>query len=367
MSATTVTAVTPIAEGADLHQLTHALASAQESLGEQFEWRYACHADQAEEVAALAVDVGMESCGVVIDSTNIAATRNLLTAMGTGDYVLALDADDAWAPGGLAQMRWILDTRPEVVGAHGRSEDLDIPLRGGPPPWFATFPDDTAAPGMLARRREQIGAAEAGWRHQAADTFVVGYPVHVSAGLMRRGPVLAVGGWDEDLGNYAEGAALIAKLQRTYSWHVTSGTVVHLRRIHRGGLEDRVLTLTPQACRDVNHILDAHEAGKSLHAPHPPWDVPYVDRAPRPVLGPDGESIEIPQLNPDDERPPMSLVDKFVAPLTVRDPHAKSPEEYAAMERARLDTPDLDDATPDIDHDQELRKLLGLDTPQEDQ
>lgn len=358
-----VTAVTPIAEGADLHLLRAALGSAVDSLGDFFQWRYACAADDAERIRELAEDLQLDHAGVIIDSPNVAATRNLLAAMGTGDYLLALDADDTFAPGGLAQMRWILDTRPDVVAAHGRAVPADAPHRHRPPGWFLTFPDETAAPGMLARRRAKIAAATAAWEGDTAT--LAGYPINHCAGLFRRTAVLAAGGWDEELGNYAEDAALIAKLQARHRWHISPATIVLLANVTSSALSDRALTLEDGEFELINEIITSHELGRPQDAPAPPWSVPFVDRSPRPVLGPDGEEITIPALPAGGDRPAMSLVDKFVTPLNPRDEAAKTEAEYAAIQAgvAGVDHQDLDDQTPDLEDPISLADLVEKITP----
>lgn len=361
----TLTVITPIGPGADLAHLRATLESVATSYGRPFQWRYAVTADHAEAVAALADDLGLEAAGIITAAPNIAATRNLLAAMGTGDYLLAADADDAFAPGALAYLAWVLDTRPDLVAAHGASTALGAPWVSRPPAWFATFPADTAAPGVLARRRAAMAAATAAF--QGTTEVLAGYPFHPSAGLFRRAAVLAAGGWDEELGNYAEAATLIARLQRAHAWHVATHPVVHLRRVHHHGLEDRTLTLGTTELARVNAIIDAHEAGRPHEAPAPPWSVPYVDRAPRPVLGPDGETLEIPAVPAGGERPAMSLVEKFVTPLIERDEAAKTDAEYAAIQAgvAGVDSEDPDDAPPALD-EEELRRLLGDPRPPTD-
>lgn len=353
---TTVTAVTPIEPGADLDLLQIALTSALLSLGEPFQWRYACGPDEADAVRQLAEDCGIEAAGIITTSKNVAHTRNRLAASGTGDYLLAMDADDQWAPGGLAQMKWVLDTRTEVAAAHGRAVDTSADgttVIFDPPAWWNTFVKDTAPPGMLARRRKEMAKASEAWYN--APSFLVCYPHHQGAGLYRREAVLAVGGWDEDLGNYGEDTALTAKLSAHYAWHITHGTVVLLYRKHGGGsLTGRFLSLTPEDYAVLNEITDCHEQGRSEDAPLPPFRTPPADRTPRPVLDVDASLFDLEVLDGQlVTRSRTDLRESFIKPLTERDPAAKTDAEYAAMEDPDDAAPDLDDLGP------ELRGLLG--------
>lgn len=362
---TTVTAVTPIKPGADLGLLRLAVTSALTALGTTFQWRFACAPDDEEAVVALAEELGLDHAGIVTDSKNVAATRNLLAAMGTGDYLLQLDADDQYAPGGLAQMKFQLDIDPGLVAAHGRAMDTDaegLSVVFDPPGWWNTFNENVAIPGDLAARRAELHHAQKVWYR--APACLATYPIHPGAGLFRREAVLEVGGWDETCGNYFEDTLLVAKLQARHAWFITNGAVVLLYRKHMSGsLTGRFLTLGPADFEVLNDIAACYEDARVLDAPEPPFPTPKIDRRPRPILA-DNKPLELPDLGwQGDERPAMSLVDYFVTPLKERDEAAKTEAEYEAIEAAAravpgVDTEDLDDQPDLTDPHVDLHALI---------
>lgn len=371
---TTVTAITPIKPGADIGLLHDALAAARTSLAEPFQWRFACAADDLEAVTAMMEDLHeagtfLDADGFLTTSKNVAATRNRLAEMGSGDYLMQLDADDLYAPGGLAQMKWQLDRRHACVAAHGRAVDMDSTGSSvifDPPAWWNTFTEDVARPGELAARRADIGRAWQAWMQIPG--YVACYPMHPGAGLYRRTAVIDVGGWDEELGNYFEDTVLTAKLQARHSWHVTHGTIVLLyRRDQAGSLTGRAID--HEAWNTLDAIARAHEEGRGHDAPEPPFPTPGIDKTPRPVLAADelSDLVELP-AGAQHFSLPGSLTELFVKPLVARDPAAKTEEEYAATEQARyglpgVDTADYDDAPPSLVDDDLAALVADLTDP----
>lgn len=114
-----------------MNHLCEALDSALHSLGSGFNWYYACHPDYLNDLQQVLAEVrahtdhDLSARGYTTASTNVAATRNQLLAAGDSDYVIQLDADDLWVPGGLAKMKGELDNTPEVAAAHGRHLKID--------------------------------------------------------------------------------------------------------------------------------------------------------------------------------------------------------------------------------------------------
>jgi len=195
----------------------------------------------------------------------ISVSRNWGLAHSKGEYIAFLDGDDVWTPHKLALQVTILDQYPDAALAFGRMQ-------------FFTDEPDIPIPQGLSALRVPAGHLNPPTVFRQSLIGQGGMLWTTGTILLRRGPLLEVGGFEASFPGLGEDAVLWLKINLSYPVYAMDEFLLRYRR-HSGasGIVDwRNRALTSGWLKVVRWL---HAYVEQQPAPVRQWATPIVNEA----------------------------------------------------------------------------------------